>query len=119
MMPEEQVLFCDGFDIIHKNTNKLVSSPFYVQAVFSDNITGQILRYYPVTIEAVQSFWQNFEFALDRFVGIGDTSRIGATDNTDYKCGDFNALLFANLKIPDNVNGCPRRDECDPVHFFF
>jgi hypothetical protein len=84
-----------------------------------DNVAGQIFCYYPVTIEAMKPFWKYLEFALDRFVGIGDTSGIGASDNPDNECGNLYSLLLADFKIPDNINGCPRGDECDPVNFFF
>jgi hypothetical protein len=37
---------------------------------YSDNMTGQIPGYNPVTVMAMESFWQHFEFASNRFVCI-------------------------------------------------
>ena len=46
-------------------------------------MAGQVLCYDPVTIEAVEPFWQDCKFTHDRFVCIGDASRIRATDESD------------------------------------
>ena len=50
---------------------------------YSDNMAGQIFCYDPVTIEAVEPFWQDCKFTHDRFVGIGNASGIRATDESD------------------------------------
>ena len=82
-------------------------------------MAGQILCYEPVTIEAMEPFWKHIKFALNRFVRIGDASRIGAPDYPYNKCRDLDTFLFADFKIPDNINGCPWRDKCDPVDLLF
>src|SRR4030042_6533829 len=48
---------------------------------FSDNITCQILCDYPVAVRAMKPFWQYREFALDWFVGIGNATRVGGSEN--------------------------------------
>ena len=82
-------------------------------------MAGQVLCYDPVTIEAMEPFRQHREFTLDWFVRIGDAPRIRAPDKSYDKCRDLDAFLFADIKIPDNVNGCPWRDTRDPVNLFF
>ena len=48
-------------------------------------MAGQVLCYDPVTIEAVEPLWQDCKFTQDRFMGIGDTSRIRASDESNNK----------------------------------
>jgi hypothetical protein len=45
-------------------------------------MAGQVLSYDPVTIEAVEPFWQNCKFTHDRFIGIGYAPGIRATDKS-------------------------------------
>ena len=49
----------------------------------SDNMAGQVLCYHPVTIEAMEPFWQDCKFTHDRFVGIGNAPGIRATNESD------------------------------------
>lgn len=46
-------------------------------------MAGQVLCYDPVTIEAVEPFWQDCKFTHDRFVCIGNAPGIRATDESD------------------------------------
>ena len=69
-------------------------------------MTGQILCDNPVTVVTMQPFWQHLEFALDRFIGIGDASRVRAPDDPFDQCRDLNPFLLADFKIPDDIDGC-------------
>ena len=46
-------------------------------------MAGQVLCYDPVTIEAVEPFWQHCKFTYDWFIGIGDAPGIRATDKSN------------------------------------
>ena len=48
-------------------------------------MAGQILSYDPVTIEAVEPFWQDSKFTHDRFIGIGNAPGIRAPDESNNK----------------------------------
>jgi len=48
-------------------------------------MAGQVLGNNPVTVEAVQPFWQDCKFTHDRFIGIGDAPGIRAPDESNNK----------------------------------
>jgi hypothetical protein len=54
----------------------------------------------------METFWKHIKFALNRFVRIGDASRIGAPDYPFNKCRDLDTLLFTHFEIPNNIDSC-------------
>src|SRR5208337_483538 len=86
----------------------------------SDDMPGDIVPCdHPVAVPAMQPFWQDFEFARDRLVGIGNAAGIRAPDKPLDQRRDLDSLLLEYLEIPDNVDRGPRGDQGDPVHFLF
>jgi hypothetical protein len=54
-MSEEQVIIIIMIDLISiKKIHSGYISSFFISGSFSDNMTGQILGYYPVAIRAMQ-----------------------------------------------------------------
>ena len=82
-------------------------------------MAGQVLCYYPVTIETMETFREDGKFTRDRLIGVGNASGVRAADKSHNQGGDLDSFLLADLKIPDNIDGCPRRDQRYPVDFLF
>ena len=81
-------------------------------------MSGNIIRDNPVAITAVQPFWQHPEFTPDGFIGVGDAARVRAADKALNQGWDLNALLLADLEIPDDIDCGTGGDERDSVYFF-